>query len=356
MFSVAILGASGYGGGELLRWLSTHPGRWAPSGAPPGPWRATLRGRPPQPQGPGGGPLRGGHPLGRIRPAPGSRGVRRPAPRGAGPAPAGTGGSLGPGRHRRAAAPGGPERGLPAEGRRGVRSGLRRGPPLPGAPGPVRLRPARMEPGGTGRAPGASPRPAASPPPCSWPCCPCGAWTWAGWPPAPPPAPAAAAPAPRPGTHHPLRAGDFRAYKVLNHQHLAEVRAGMAAMGISGRLAFVPQSAPMVRGIFAALQFAAAGGAGPGRAAGPGRGGVPGRPAGAPGGRIAPGGGGGRQRLRRPGGGRPGRQRRGAGRHRQPGQGHGRPGGPEHEPGLGPAGDPGAADSRVAIRADPRLS
>jgi N-acetyl-gamma-glutamyl-phosphate reductase len=57
------------------------------------------------------------------------------------------------------------------------------------------------------------------------------------------------------GTHHPLRFGDFRAYKVLNHQHLAEVRAGMAACGIRGELAFVPQSAPMVRGIFASLSF-----------------------------------------------------------------------------------------------------
>ena len=57
------------------------------------------------------------------------------------------------------------------------------------------------------------------------------------------------------GTHHPLRAGDFRAYKVLNHQHLAEVKAGMAACGIQGELAFVPQSAPMVRGIFASLSF-----------------------------------------------------------------------------------------------------
>jgi N-acetyl-gamma-glutamyl-phosphate reductase len=57
------------------------------------------------------------------------------------------------------------------------------------------------------------------------------------------------------GTHHPLRAGDFRAYKILNHQHLAEVRAGMAAVGIKGELAFVPQSAPMVRGIFATVQF-----------------------------------------------------------------------------------------------------
>ena len=57
------------------------------------------------------------------------------------------------------------------------------------------------------------------------------------------------------GTHHPLRAQDFRAYKPLAHQHMAEVKAGMAAMGIRGDLAFVPQSAPMVRGIFAALQF-----------------------------------------------------------------------------------------------------
>jgi len=57
------------------------------------------------------------------------------------------------------------------------------------------------------------------------------------------------------GTHHPLRAGDFKAYKILNHQHMAEVKVGMAAMGIKGELAFVPQSAPMVRGIFAAVQF-----------------------------------------------------------------------------------------------------
>jgi len=56
-------------------------------------------------------------------------------------------------------------------------------------------------------------------------------------------------------THHPTRAQDFRAYKVLDHQHLAEVRAMMAACGIGGSLAFVPMSAPMVRGIFASLQF-----------------------------------------------------------------------------------------------------
>jgi N-acetyl-gamma-glutamyl-phosphate reductase len=56
-------------------------------------------------------------------------------------------------------------------------------------------------------------------------------------------------------THHPTRAQDFRAYKVLDHQHLPEVRAMMGACRIGGKLAFVPQSAPMVRGIFASLQF-----------------------------------------------------------------------------------------------------
>ena len=40
---------------------------------------------------------------------------------------------------------------------------------------------------------------------------------------------------PSAGTHHPLRANDFRAYKVLNHQHLAEVRAGMAACGAGAK-------------------------------------------------------------------------------------------------------------------------
>jgi N-acetyl-gamma-glutamyl-phosphate reductase len=60
---------------------------------------------------------------------------------------------------------------------------------------------------------------------------------------------------PSAGTHHPLRANDFRAYKILNHQHLPEAWAAMTALGIKGHLAFVPQSAPMVRGIFATLQF-----------------------------------------------------------------------------------------------------
>jgi len=57
------------------------------------------------------------------------------------------------------------------------------------------------------------------------------------------------------GTHHPTRAQDFRAYKVLNHQHLPEVLMGMAACDIRADFSLVPHSAPMVRGIFATLQF-----------------------------------------------------------------------------------------------------
>lgn len=58
------------------------------------------------------------------------------------------------------------------------------------------------------------------------------------------------------GTHHPTRAADFRAYKVLTHQHLAEVTMAMRACEIRGHLSFVPQSGPFVRGIFATVQFA----------------------------------------------------------------------------------------------------
>lgn len=59
------------------------------------------------------------------------------------------------------------------------------------------------------------------------------------------------------GTHHPLRAGNLKTYKVLNHQHTPEIeqtlrdaaRAGGQATDFS--LAFVPVSAPLVRGILA---------------------------------------------------------------------------------------------------------
>ena len=56
-------------------------------------------------------------------------------------------------------------------------------------------------------------------------------------------------------THHPTRANDFRAYKMLHHQHEAEVLRTLAMEGWKVPLSFVPQSAPMVRGIFAVAQF-----------------------------------------------------------------------------------------------------
>ena len=61
--------------------------------------------------------------------------------------------------------------------------------------------------------------------------------------------------APSDTTHHPTRANDFRAYKMLHHQHEAEVLRTLAAAGWEAPLSFVPQSAPMVRGIFATAQF-----------------------------------------------------------------------------------------------------
>jgi N-acetyl-gamma-glutamyl-phosphate reductase len=56
-------------------------------------------------------------------------------------------------------------------------------------------------------------------------------------------------------THHPSRANDFRAYKMLTHHHTVEVEMAMAACNIGGKLGFVPHSGPFVRGIFVTLQF-----------------------------------------------------------------------------------------------------
>ena len=56
-------------------------------------------------------------------------------------------------------------------------------------------------------------------------------------------------------THHPTRAHDLRAYKVLDHQHETEVLATLAAESWTPELAFTPQSAPLVRGIFATAQL-----------------------------------------------------------------------------------------------------
>ncbi len=57
-------------------------------------------------------------------------------------------------------------------------------------------------------------------------------------------------------THHPTRAHDFRAYKVGGHQHLGEVERMFELAAAGPRtVSFVPHSAPMVRGIFVTAQF-----------------------------------------------------------------------------------------------------
>jgi LysW-gamma-L-alpha-aminoadipyl-6-phosphate/LysW-L-glutamyl-5-phosphate reductase len=57
--------------------------------------------------------------------------------------------------------------------------------------------------------------------------------------------------APGPGTHHPSRAGNLKAYKPLEHQHVPEVVQTLADAGAKGvELRFVPVSAPLTRGIF----------------------------------------------------------------------------------------------------------
>jgi N-acetyl-gamma-glutamyl-phosphate reductase len=57
-------------------------------------------------------------------------------------------------------------------------------------------------------------------------------------------------------THHPVRANNLRTYRPLNHQHAPEIvdtlqRAGGKEISLS----FVPVSAPLVRGIFATSFF-----------------------------------------------------------------------------------------------------
>jgi N-acetyl-gamma-glutamyl-phosphate reductase len=54
------------------------------------------------------------------------------------------------------------------------------------------------------------------------------------------------------GTHHPVRAGNLRAYKPLEHQHVPEIEQTLAAAGARAlELRFVPISAPLARGILA---------------------------------------------------------------------------------------------------------
>ena len=59
---------------------------------------------------------------------------------------------------------------------------------------------------------------------------------------------------PTAGTHHPVRTSTLRAYKVFDHQHEREIQAAWSCFGKVDelpRLSFVPQSAPLVRGIYA---------------------------------------------------------------------------------------------------------
>lgn len=57
---------------------------------------------------------------------------------------------------------------------------------------------------------------------------------------------------PKQGTHHPERFANFKAYKPLEHQHLPEISAALASAGAPGaRVAFVPCSGPFSRGILA---------------------------------------------------------------------------------------------------------
>jgi N-acetyl-gamma-glutamyl-phosphate reductase len=58
--------------------------------------------------------------------------------------------------------------------------------------------------------------------------------------------------APQAGTHHPVRAGNLKTYKPLEHQHVPEILETLAAAGAADvQLRFVPVSAPLGRGILA---------------------------------------------------------------------------------------------------------
>lgn len=59
-------------------------------------------------------------------------------------------------------------------------------------------------------------------------------------------------------THHPIRVSTFKAYKVMSHQHETEIKATWGRVTTSRNLptlTFVPQSTPLVRGIYACCYF-----------------------------------------------------------------------------------------------------
>jgi N-acetyl-gamma-glutamyl-phosphate reductase len=58
--------------------------------------------------------------------------------------------------------------------------------------------------------------------------------------------------APSAGAHHPVRVGNLRTYKPMEHQHVPEIEQLLLAAGARDlALRFVPVSAPLGRGIFA---------------------------------------------------------------------------------------------------------
>ena len=61
---------------------------------------------------------------------------------------------------------------------------------------------------------------------------------------------------PQAGTHHPVRVNNLKAYKVLHHQHRAEIVQTLCSAGAEMvSLDFVPISAPLARGILAVSQL-----------------------------------------------------------------------------------------------------
>lgn len=56
-------------------------------------------------------------------------------------------------------------------------------------------------------------------------------------------------------THHPERYGNLKAYKVLNHRHLAEARQRLNHLPNPPELLFTPVSAPFARGIWMTATF-----------------------------------------------------------------------------------------------------
>ena len=65
---------------------------------------------------------------------------------------------------------------------------------------------------------------------------------------------------PQAGTHHPERHSNLYAYKALDHRHTPEiVNLAETASGTRARVNFVPHSGPFARGIFATVQAKATG-------------------------------------------------------------------------------------------------